>query len=239
MRRWFKSAIFVVGALLVLSNAAYAQLREDLELNIFGAGSIHSRKDFDISFPQSAIPISGQFKLDEAIRAGLRVNVYTRGHWGEEFFYSYEPNTAHFFRRTTPPASLDLNIGVHNFGVTGLYYFSDDEAQRVRPFLSIGLGATVYRPTGEAVAIAQDPLRGNVRDLDQSNEIAMHYGAGFKVKLSRWFGFRMDVKGSLGRNPSFGLARQSEDPNATVFPAGGAIHNGEASAGLIFYFGRP
>ena len=155
MRRWFKTAIFVVGVLLVLSNAAYAQLREDLEINVFGAGSIYSRKDFDISFPQSAIPISGQFKLDEAIRAGLRVNAYTRGHWSEEFFYSYEPNKAHFFRRTTPPASLDLSIGVHNFGVTGLYYFSDDETQRVRPFLSIGLGATVYRLTGEAVAFAK------------------------------------------------------------------------------------
>jgi outer membrane protein W len=239
MRRWFKTAISVVGALLMLSNAAFAQLREDLELNIFGAGSIHSSKDFEISFPQSAIPISGQFKLDDAIRAGLRVNVFTRGHWGQEFFYSYEPNKAHFLRRTTPPASLDLSIGVHNFGVTGLYYFSDDETKRVRPFLSIGLGATVYRLTGEAVAIARDPLRGNVQDIDQSNEIAMNYGAGFKTKLSSWFGFRMDVKGFLGRNPSFGLARQSQDPNATVFPAGGAIHNGEASAGLIFYFGRP
>ena len=58
MMRWFKSAIFVIGVFSMLSSAVYAQLREDLELNIFGAGSIHSNKHFEISFPQSATLIS-------------------------------------------------------------------------------------------------------------------------------------------------------------------------------------
>ena len=236
MRRWFKSAIFVVGVFLMLSSAAYAQLSEDLELNVFGAGSIYSMKNFEIGFPQSAAPIQAQFKLDKAFRGGLRVNVYTGGHWGEEFFYSYEPNKAHFQRPTTPPNSLDLNIQIHNLGVNALYYLSDDKTRRVRPFLSVGIGTTLYRPTGQAEAIVRDPLRGNVPDLHTAHEIAMNYGAGFKAKLGSWIGFRFDVRGFLGRNPSFGLARESNDPNATVFPAGGAIHNGEASAGLVFYF---
>lgn len=239
MRRSFKSAIFVVGVFFMLSSAAYAQLRQDLELNLFGAYSLHSKKSFEISFPQSATPIQGQFKLDDAIRGGLRVNVYTRGHWGEEFLYSYEPNTAHFSRRTTPPGSLDLDIRVHNIAINALYYLSDDETRRIRPFLSIGIGTTIYKPTAEARAIAGDPLRGNVQDLDTAHELTMNYGAGFKTKLASWIGFRMDVRGFLGRNPSFGLARQSSDPNATVFPAGGAIHNSETSAGFVFYFGRP
>ena len=34
----------------------------------------------------------------------------------------------------------------------------------------------------------------------------------------------------------FGLPRESNDPNALVFPVTGAIHNGEASVGLVFYF---
>ena len=223
----------------MLSSAAYAQLSQDLELNVFGAYSLHSKKSFEISFPQSPTPIQGRFKLDDAIRGGLRLNVYTRGHWGEEFFYSYEPNTAHFSRRTAPPSSLDLDIQVHNLGITALYYLSDDETRRIRPFLSIGIGTAMYRPTGQARAIARDPLRGNVQDLNSANEIAMNYGAGFKTKLRSWIGFRMDVRSFLGRNPSFGLARESGDPNATVFPGGGAIHNGEASAGFIFYFGKP
>jgi hypothetical protein len=64
--------------------------------------------------------------------------------------------------------------------------------------------------------------------------------------LRRWFQSKtqkpgrksMDAKGYVGRNPSFGLARESSNPNATVFPAGGAIWTGEASAGFVFYFGK-
>ena len=67
----------------------------------------------------------------------------------------------------------------------------------------------------------------------------MNYGFGVKsTRSAGWLGFRFDLRGFVGRHPSFGLARQSNDPNATVFPATGVIHNGEASAGLIFYFGK-
>jgi outer membrane protein W len=239
MRRWLKSALLAVGVIFMLSGAAYAQLSQDLELNIYGGGAIYSKKTYEISFPQSPTPIAGQFKLDETLRGGLRLNVYTRGHWGQEFFYSYEPNTAHFTRQTTPQTSLNLELNVHNVGINALYYLSDNEERRVRPFLGIGIGTAIYMPTGRARAIARDPLRGNVADLDTANELTLNYGAGVKAKLKSWIGVRMDVRGFSGRNPSFGLARESSDPNATVFPAGGAIHNGEVSVGFVFYFGKP
>jgi len=43
------------------------------------------------------------------------------------------------------------------------------------------------------------------------------------------------MRGFLTRTPSFGLPRESSDPNAKVFPAGGAFHNIEATAGIVFY----
>jgi hypothetical protein len=218
------------------SSAAFAQLQDHLELNVFGAGSIYSSKEYEISFPQSITPIPGKFRLDKAWRGGIRVNVYDRGHWGQEFFYSYEPNKAHFTRRSTPSSSLDLNIQVHNVGVNALYYFNEDETKPVRTFATIGLGATIYRLTSEAQAFVRDPLRGNVPDMDSSRELAMNYGFGLKARIGSYVGFRGDIRGFLGRNPSFGLARKSDNPNATVFPASGAIHNGEVSAGLIFHF---
>ena len=74
--------------------------------------------------------------------------------------------------------------------------------------------------------------------MDQSNEIAMNYGWGLKTRMGSSVDFRMDIRGFLGRQPSFGLARESTDPNAVVFPATGAIHSGEVSAGLVFFFKR-
>src|SRR5207245_2940651 len=106
MRTWLKSALILVGVLMMFSSAAFAELRDDLEVNIFGIGTVHSAKDYEIGFPQSATPIPGHFKFDKGIGGGLRVNVYSRGHWGEEIFYSYESNTAHFTRRGTSSSSL-------------------------------------------------------------------------------------------------------------------------------------
>jgi hypothetical protein len=236
MRRWFRSALFV-GVLLIYSGSAYAQLSKDFELNVYGAGVIYSKKDFEVGYPQSPVIIPGQFKLDKTFRGGVRANVYSRGHWGQEFFYSYEPNTAHFTRQT-PATSLDLDLQVHNIGVNAIYYLNDDEAQGIRPFLTVGIGTSIFALTGEARTIAKDPLLGNVPDIDTANELTMNYGGGVKAKLNSWVGVRADVKGFIGRSPSFGLPRSSPDPNATVFPAGGALNSGEASVGLVLYFGR-
>jgi hypothetical protein len=236
MRQRLANATIVVSVCLCLSNTMWAQVKDNLEVNFFGGGSWYSSKNFQISFPQSVTPVDGKFRLDHAWRAGVRVGVYTRGHWSEEFFYSYEPNKVHLIRRSVPASQTSLGIQVHNYGITGLYYLSDDESQPIRPFFSIGAGGTLYRLTPETVAFVQDPLRGNIPNMHNAHEFAMNYGFGLKTRRAGWLGFRADVRGFLGLSPTFGLARQSNDPNATVLPVSGPLHNAEASAGLIFYF---
>jgi hypothetical protein len=238
MKRLLTYFGLTVISMIAVSGRAQAQIREHLELNLFGGGSVYTTKNYQIGFPQAIDPVSGRFRFDTAWRGGVRFNVFSRGHWGQEFMYSYEPNAAHFLRRSTPASRLDLDMKIHNAAVNALYYFNEDQTRPVRPFLTIGVGAAIYQPTDEARAIARDPFRGNVEDLDASAELAMNSGFGFKARAGDWIGFRFDLRGFLGRNPSFGLARSSTDPTATVFPGGGAIHNGEASAGVIFYFQR-
>lgn len=241
MRQRMASAIAVIGLCAAMSTGAYAQygVKDNIEINVFGGGSIYSSKDFQVSFPQSTTPVEGEFRLNHVTwRAGVRVGVYTRGHWSEEFFYSYEPNKVHLDRVTPPTVSTVLPIQVHNYGITALYYFSENESHTVRPFLSIGVGGTLYRLTPESIAFAHDPLRGDLLDMHNSNEFALNYGIGIKTRTAKWVGFRADIKGFLGRTPNFGIPRQSADPLVTVFPVGGALSNAEASAGLVFYFGR-
>jgi hypothetical protein len=235
MSRRLTTAIVTAGFCLWLSIAAYAQ-EKSFELNVFGGLSAYSSKRYEITAPQSATPIPGEFRLDKALRAGLRFGVYTRGHWSEEFFYSYEQNKAHIIRNSVPSTSADLPIGIHNYGMSGLFYFNEDESRPVRPFLSVGVGGAVYKLSPQAIAFAHDPLRGNLLDMDSSNVFALNYGFGVKSRSTGWLGFRADVRGFLSPAPSFGLTRSSQDPNATVFPVSGPLHNAEASAGLIFYF---
>jgi hypothetical protein len=246
MGRAVKNAIVVLSLLMFLPNIASAQLKDNLELSLFGGGSFYTDKKFEVGFPQitssvigsaqTTAPVQGAFRLNKAIRGGFRVGVYTRGHWSEEFFYSYEPSTAHIIRRSPPANSINLGVGIHNYGITALYYLEENETRAIRPFLSIGVGGTFYRLTPEARSFAQDPFRGNLPGINNSNELALNYGIGIKTRTSSWLGFRADVRGFLEHTPAFGLPRQSTDPNATVFPVTGAIHNGEASVGLVFYF---
>ena len=238
MTGWLMRLTLIVAALLTLSSAVFAQIKESGELNLFGGVSAYTKNLYEIGFPQSPTPIPGRFRLDTGLRAGLRFNAYTRGHWGEEFLYSYEPNRAQFVLQRTPSNPLKLDIQVHNAAVNTLYYLQEQETQRIRPFLTVGLGASIFRPTSYSQSVAIDPLRGNAQDLGTATELALNYGLGFKTRLSSWIGFRMDARGFVSRNPSFGLARQSSDPNATVFPATGAMHHGEATGGLIFYFSK-
>jgi hypothetical protein len=246
MKRALKiTTLFVLFLCTVSPQFARAQLKDNIELNLFGGGSFYVRKNFEVGFPQTTsvigssfttAPVKGAFQMGNAIRGGLRVGVYDRGHWSEEFFYSYEPSTARFIRRSSPSASLGLDVGVHNYGVTALYYLNDNESRNVRPFLSIGVGGTLYQLSSEAKSFARDPFRGNLPGINNSNELALNYGVGIKTRASDWLGFRADIRGFLGHTPNFGLPTESSDPNATVFPVSGAINNGEASAGVIFYF---
>jgi hypothetical protein len=221
-----------------LSDAAYAQTWEPFELNIFGGGSWYNENRFEISFPQSIVPVNGNFRLDHALRFGVRGGVYTHGHWSEEFFYSYEPNKMHIIRTTAPSSSLDQPIRVHNYGVTALYYFHEDESRSVRPFASVGIGGTLYQLTSETEAFLHDPSRGNLLAARNSNEVAFHYGLGIKMRANNWIGFRADIRGFVGPTPGFGLPDESPNPTTIVFPVSGAMNNGEATAGVIFYFGK-
>src|SRR2546422_1309705 len=165
MDRRLKKILLAPVCLLALSGVSHAQLKDNLEVNLFGGGSLYTKNKFEIGFPQSTRPIQGEFRLSRAVRAGVRVGVFTRGHWSEEFFYSYDPTMAHFARSSAPARSVDLRLRVHNYGVTALYYIHDDEVRNIRPFLSIGVGGAAYLLTPEAKSMARDPLRGNLPGL--------------------------------------------------------------------------
>src|SRR5438874_13070244 len=157
MNRTVRNTAFVLSALILLPVIAQAQIKDNFEINVFGGGSFYTDKKFEVGFPQitgsvlgpaaTTAPIQGAFRFTNALRGGLRVGVYTRGHWSEEFFYSYEPSKVHIIRKSAPSSSADLAIQVHNYGMSGLYYFNDDETHAVRPFLSIGIGGVFYRLT--------------------------------------------------------------------------------------------
>lgn len=233
MKRSIRRSALSIVVLLGLTGIAQAQEFKNMELTPFVAGTAHTKNQFEIGFPQTITPIKGEFLLDDAIRGGMRLNIHTTGHWGQEFYFGYEPNRAHFVRKTSPQQNQELAIRVYNFGLNAMYYLREEEDLPIRPFISAGIGGILYQPTADARQIANDPLRANLPGFESSAEVAINVGVGFKKNLTKMLGVRMDVRGYVSRNPKFGLPRSSSDPSAAVFPASGSIENMEASVGLI------
>src|SRR5262249_19913622 len=136
MKRLLTHVTITLGLCGCLSAAGYAQLKDNFELNVFGGGSWTSGQHYTFTFPQviSVSPVPGQMTFNRALVGGVRIGVYTRGHWGEEFFFSYQPSEVHFTRSVAPITTVNLSTQIYNYGANALYYFNED-AGRIRPFL--------------------------------------------------------------------------------------------------------
>lgn len=236
MKGWLIHLILSIVVLLVLASNLCAQELTDLELNLYVAGNSHTKSDFQIGYPQSITPIPSEFKLGDSLSGGMHFNVNTTRHWGEEFLYSFEPNKVRFTRNGPVVSTLDLPIRIMNIAANAMYYFTEDTESKVRPFITFGGGVDIFQPTSAAVAFANNPLGGNLPGFGTSPEISANAGVGYKIALNHAVGFRMDFRGFINRNPSFGLPRSSSNPSATVFPATGSMESFEVSGGVYFRF---
>jgi len=223
---------------LLLSSNAFAQWDHfwgtNYELNVFGAYSVLSDASYTIGFPQLPVPTPGRVTFNDTARYGGRLGVYTRGRWGQEFYYSYQPTKIHIAQSGVPTDNLHLNI--HNYGINALYYFVESEDHTWQPFLTAGIGGTYYQLTEESLLFLRDPNGGDKPDMNNTNLLAFNFGIGFKTRSYGHFGVRLDARDFITPNPRFGLVRSSNNPADTVLPTTGALNNGEFSAGIVFYF---
>ena len=205
-----------------------------------------SEESFETGPPQATTPVPFRFDIDGHFTAGIRLNILTGNRWGLESHYSYGSTTASYTQRDDDTVRLDLPIQVHGIGATLLCYPTGngypyiDNQGRITPFVAGGLGASIFRPTSAARNAASDPLGGNLGEIIESSEASFHYGAGLKYRLTREMVVRFDARGILSGNPTFGLPNESSDPNASVIPLNGMIHDTEVSIGFGLNFGsRP
>jgi hypothetical protein len=235
-----KQMLLVCTCVLALSGSLMAQglSVKSAELSLSVGGTNSSKKPFTIGAPQSSTPISGIMQLNSGKIYEARVNFFTSKRIGSEFLYGYQYSGVTFNRNSPTQGALNLPLQIHTLNLNLLYYPLGETVSSWRPFVSIGGGAVIYRPSTGGQASAKDPLQGNFDTFFESSRGSGSVGGGVKHPITRTLGFRADAGAVFTKVPTFGLPKSSTQSNAIVLPVGGLVHSTRASAGIIIYLGK-
>jgi hypothetical protein len=233
-----RTILFSAFYVLVCAGSALAQglSFKSAELSLSIGEQSFSSKSFTIGQPQSAIPITGKMQLNSSKMYEARINFYTRNRIGAEALYGYQYSGVSF--TTSSPSSFSIPLAIHTIGLNLLYFPIGNSNSTWRPFVTIGGGAIIFRPSTGGQASAKDPLQGNFDTFFETSRASGNVGGGLKRPITNTIGFRADAGFVLSRVPTFGLPESSGTPSAAVLPVGGLVHGFRASAGLIFYLGK-
>jgi len=233
-----RQILFIALCILFCSGSALAQglSFKSAEMSVSGGYTTFGAKSFTIGQPQSATPITGTMHLNASKSYEARINFYTRNRIGAEAMYGYQYAGVTF--TTSTPGSFSVPLIIHTLGINLLYYPFGDANSPWRPFVTIGGGAVIYRPSTGGQKAAKDPLQGNFDTFFETSRASGTAGVGVKHPITNSIGFRADAGFALTRVPTFGLPESSGTPSATVLPVGGLVRTVRASAGVLFYLGK-
>jgi hypothetical protein len=232
--------IFVTLSVLACATFAMGQglSVKSAELGLSVGYTGFSSKSFTIGPPQSSVPINGKMELLSGKMYEARVNFYTSNRIGSEITYGYQYSGVRLSRESPTVSSFDSPLQIHTLTLNLLYYPLGETASAWRPFVSVGGGAVIYRPSAGGQASAKDPLQGNFDTFFESSRGSGTLGGGVKHPITKTLGFRADGGVVFTKVPTFGLPESSAQASATVLPVGGLVRSVRGSAGLIIYLGK-
>jgi opacity protein-like surface antigen/outer membrane protein OmpA-like peptidoglycan-associated protein len=204
------------------------RLPDTVEIDPFGGVSIFGQVNRGLDTKQVT---GGAF--------GGRVGVNVSNYVGLELMYEYMVNNVRFLTPISPGLpSYSFGNRNHYLALNPVFHFTP-KGSRVRPYVTIGVGAAQFTPTGDAKRIARDPAVAAVfhsQNLNDNLQVAMNYGGGIKFHLSDHIGLRLDARGFLSRNPTYNL------PNYPLtglyIPKGDKLNGVQVTAGVVFYLGK-
>lgn len=218
----------------LLAGPALAQTQYRFEL--FGAADIPSDNDFEITVPQSTVPILGTHQFSPGVRGGIRLGADGRGHWGQDLIYSYGENDSKIINHNTG-ATFAFTNRIHQFSYNAILYPGGaDPQKRCLPYLTAGLGGTIFTLSQSSKNEALDPNRQGIGEMSNRSLLAFNAGAGAIIRLDSRYGVRIDARDTMSRPPNYGLPKASANPAVTVFPVHGLFHQFQASVAFVCYF---
>jgi len=240
--RWSRT-VFVLF-LLICAQSSFAQglSPKSLELSLSAGLSAYTNKTFQINYPQALPSVLGKMQISTNRRYDGRINFFSSKKFGAEAFYSFEKNNV-VLTRTNPQPTGQLIIPqqIHHFGANALYYPFVTPKSVTRPYVYVGGGSMIYRPSALGQKIAKDPLSGGFSTFIESSRASADFGVGVKRSLGKTFGLRADIGDIITVAPTYGLPRVSTlvtGLNDSVLPVYGFNQNFQATIGFILFLGK-
>ncbi len=223
-------------AVLIMTGPAFAESEYKYRFELFGAANVPRSKDFEITTPQSTYPMKGTQEFSTGARGGIRFGADSQSRWGQDIVYSYGSNATRIVNNTTG-YRFAFTSKTHQVSINALWYLrSLKKTRRMFPFLTAGVGGTFYSLPQRTINEALDPNRAGLGKLRSENVFAFNAGGGVRFKINNVWGVRIDLRDYMSRAVRYGLPRESSDPNTTVFPVGGILHQFEISFAFVYYF---
>src|SRR4051812_45303597 len=162
MKRLLITRYVILAALCALASvgSVFAQGLniKSAELSLSIGHADFTNKTFTIGQPQSATPINGKMDLSSGTMYEGRINFYTNKRIGAEFLYGYQYSGVQFTTKAPVSSTFGVPLQVHTIGLDVLYYLVPDPNATWRPFVKVGGGAIIYRPSTGGQKSAKDPL---------------------------------------------------------------------------------
>lgn len=219
----------VLGFLLAVPNL-FGQ-DPNVRVTVFGSGSFLKG--------ERTFVVNGDAKRSDYAnggKGGFRVTADLDPHLAVEGAYSFGRNNLRIFD-ITPTTTRERAFGIRVHQVTGnlLYYFKEPK-EKVRFFVTAGLGLARYSPTDKAKTSALVEFVDGPAAISSSNKVEFNYGGGLEARAGSNFGVRFDVRDHITKIPRFGDPEVPTAGIADFYPVSGVVHDIESSFGIVFYF---
>ena len=232
-----KKYIFVLlSAGLILCTTVSAQQQRvnsnpEWELSFFAGMAMLGEAEANTPIEDSSDFLKSSIDPDNGILLGARITQNLGNYFAAEFDYTFSDHSGTFNNPTPSTPALDLDQTTHSFFYNLLFY-ARDPYKSLRPYVSGGVGATLYALDGSIKSTSKQLGFS----MNNNWKAGLRVGGGVKYKLSDKIGVRVDLSDQLSDVPSYGMPSVVPVPGAGYSPSG-TLHNIQMSFGLIYYPG--
>jgi len=206
--------------------------------------------------PGDALPdkvelgVFGGVSLFSPVNAGLGYQLKSSGVFGEKVtanlwkyfgIEAFQDNSFNRFDMKSPAAAgltkYSFDSRIFQEGVSGVIY-GKERGSRWRPYLTVGIAAENFVPTGDAKSAAKSApwVQYGTYSLNNILVPAFTFGGGIKSRFGERWGADLFIRDSLSKAPTYGLPDTTAGGGIYI-PRGSKENHVVIAGGLNYYFG--